>query len=474
MADLDLCYLSATDALTKFRALTLSPVELLDALIERAEAVEPAVNALAYCHFDEARAQAKKAEARYAKTDGRLRRLEGLPLAVKEDTAIKGKRQTVGSLIFENRIAQTTDPLVERLVKAGAIIHAQTTCPEFVWPWTCTSRLHGTTRNPWNRSITSGASSGGSAAAVAAGTTTLATGSDSAGSIRMPAGMCGIVGYKAPYGRNPQSPELSFDAFMHHGPMTRTLADAALMQDVTSGYHPLDHASLRQRVKLSGKGGDVKGLTIAYSIDMDAHEVSEDVRANTLAAVAILRDAGASVEEVATPWAAEIFAKAYFWGNLIYADEFSDAVMRFPHLVCDYTVGIARRNEATTPAMFHDLMTAAGRAWTEFGPLLERVDAFLAPTVATTEFPAEAPDDELCLSVNGKPKTTNDVVMTWYFDVFSRCPALAVPSGFAANGVPTGVELVARSYDDAAVFRVAGELERQMPLYHSAQTRPAL
>ena len=156
MADLDLCYLSATDALTKFRALTLSPVELLDALIERAEAVEPAVNALAYCHFDEARAQAKKAEARYAKTDGRLRRLEGLPLAVKEDTAIKGKRQTVGSLIFENRIAQTTDPLVERLVKAGAIIHAQTTCPEFVWPWTCTSRLHGTTRNPWNRSITSG------------------------------------------------------------------------------------------------------------------------------------------------------------------------------------------------------------------------------------------------------------------------------------------------------------------------------
>ncbi len=474
MTDLDLCYLSGTEALARFRERSLSPVELLDALIARAEAVEPTVNALAYCHFDEARAAAKKAEARYMKTDGRLRRLEGLPLAVKEDTAIKGKRQTVGSLIFENRIAEITDPMVERLVKAGAVIHAQTTCPEFVWPWTCTSRLHGTTCNPWNPEITSGASSGGSAAAVAAGTTTLATGSDSAGSIRMPAGMCGVVGYKPPYGRNPQSPELSLDAFMHHGPMTRTLADAALMQDITSGYHPLDHATIRQRVKLSGNAGDVKGLKIAYSVDMDAHEVSDDVRANTLATVEMLRDAGASVEEVATPWAAEIFAKAFFWGNLIYANEFADAVERFPHLVCDYTVGITARNVATTPAMFHDLMTAAGKAWTEFGPLLERVDAFLAPTVATTEFPAEAPDDEPCLSVNGKPQTTNDVIMTWYFDVFSRCPALAVPSGFAANGVPTGVELVARTYDDATVFRVAAELERQMPLYHSAQTRPAL
>ena len=474
MADLDLCYLSATEALARFRDHSLSPVELLDALIERAEAVEPTVNALAYCHFDEARAQAKKAEARYMKTDGRLRRLEGLPLAVKEDTAIKGKRQTVGSLIFENRIAETTDPLVERLVKAGAIIHAQTTCPEFVWVWTCTSRLHGTTRNPWNPEITSGASSGGSAAALAAGTTTLATGSDSAGSIRVPAGMCGVVGYKAPYGRNPQSPELSFDAFMHHGPMTRTLADAALMQDITSGHHPLDHATVRRRVKLSGQGGDVKGLTIAYSLDFGVHEVSPDVRANTLAAVAMLRDAGAVMEEVETPWAPEIFAKASFWGDLIYADEFADTVTRFPHLVCDYTTKTARHTAGVTPAMFHDLMIAAGNAWTELGPLLERVDAFLAPTVATTEFPAETPDCEPCLTVNGKKLTTHDVQMTWYFDVFSRCPALAVPSGFAANGVPTSVELVARTYDDAAVFRVAAELERRMPLYGSAQTRPAL
>ena len=112
-----------------------------------------------------------------------------------------------------DNIADHTNPSVERLMRAGAIVHALTTCPEFVWPWTCTSNLHGVTRNPWNTAMTSGASSGGADAASASGTTTLATGSDSAGSIRMPAAMCGIAGYKAPYGRNPGSPEVAMDPF---------------------------------------------------------------------------------------------------------------------------------------------------------------------------------------------------------------------------------------------------------------------
>ncbi|MBT6202486.1 MAG: amidase, partial [Rhodospirillaceae bacterium] len=192
MIDLDLCYLSATRALDLFRARELSPVDLLLEQIKRAEAVEPVVNALAYTFFDEALDAARKAEARYMKTDGRLRKLEGLTLAVKEDTAVKGRPRTFGSLIFKNNIADHTNPSVERLMRSGAIVHALTTCPEFVWPWTCTSNLHGVTRNPWNTEITSGASSGGAAAASASGTTTLATGSDSAGSIRMPAAMCGI------------------------------------------------------------------------------------------------------------------------------------------------------------------------------------------------------------------------------------------------------------------------------------------
>ncbi len=474
MIDPDLCYLSAADALARFRERSLSPVELLAAQIERADAVEPKVNGLAYRYFDEAMAKAKRAEARYMKTDGRLRRLEGLPLAVKEDTAVKGKPLTVGSLIFKDQIADYTDPSVERLVKAGAIVHAQTTCPEFVWPWTCRSKLHGVTRNPWNLEVTPGASLGGAGASLAAGTTTLATGADSGGSIRVPASMCGIVGYKPPYGRNPQSPHLSLDAFMHLGPMTRTPADAALMQNVMSGHHPLDQATVRERVKLPADPGRVAGLNIAYSVDLDVHEIADDVRANTLAAVGRLRDAGATVEEVATPWAPEISAKSSFWGDMIYADEFAAAVREAPHLVCDYTKVFAETHAKVTPAMFHDLLKSAGRAWLEFGPLLERYDAFICTTVGSTDIAAEASNHEPCISVNGKRLYPNDVIMTWYFNVFSRCPALAVPSGFAANGVPTGIEVIARSYDDAAVFRVAAELERRMPLYRSAKTRPTL
>ncbi len=474
MADLDLCYLSAADALARFRNRSLSPVDLLAALIERTDSVEPKVNGLAYHYFDEAMDKAKKAEARYMKTDGRLRRLEGLPLAVKEDTAIKGKPLTVGSLVFKDRIADYTDPSIERLVRAGAIIHAQTTCPEFVWPWTCRSKLHGVTRNPWNLEITSGASSGGSAAALAAGTTTLATGTDSAGSIRMPASLCGVVGYKPPYGRNPQSPHLNLDMFMHLGPMTRTLADAALMQNVMSGHHSLDQASVRERVRLAAEPAGVEGLNAAYSVDLGVHEIAGDVRANTLGVVETLREAGATVEEVATPWAAEISAKASFWGDMLYVDEFTAAVRDYPHLVCDYTKAFAAANARVTPAMFHDLMKSAGRAWLELGPMLERYDAFICTTVGSTEIDAETPDHEPSLTVNGKRLYLNDVILTWYYDVFSRVPALAVPSGFAANGVPTGVQVIARTFDDPAVFRVAAALERRRPLYGSSETRPVL
>ena len=474
MTDLDLCYMSATEALARFRDRSLSPVELLTALIERAQAVEPSIKAFAWCHFEEALAAARKAEARYMKTDGRLRRLEGLPLAVKEDTAIKGKRLSLGSLIFKDQIADHTNPSVERLLRAGAILHAQTTCPEFVWPWTCTSRLHGITRNPWNLEITSGASSGGSAAALAAGSTTLATGTDSAGSIRMPAGMCGVIGFKPPYGRNPESPETSFDSFNHIGPMTRGLGDSVLMQNVMSGHHPRDHATLRHRMRLPQEPASVKGMKLAYSIDLETHEVDRAVRDNALAVLERLRKAGATVEEVATPWAPEVFAKAARWGNLIYADRFADAVADFPHLVCDYTKVTASETAKTTPAMFHDLLKAAGRAWSQLGPLLERYDALICPTVASAAIPADGAEWEACVPVNGTLYHPHDVVMTFYFDVFSRCPALAVPSGFAPNGVPTGVEVVGRTYDDPTAFRVAGALQRDHELYASAGTRPKL
>ena len=161
MSDTELCYLSATEAVARFRRRELSPVELMRALIARAEAVEPRVNAFADTYFDEALERARRAEAKYMK--GRVRVLEGLPLAVKDAIAIKGRVTTKGSLIYRDRVDDHTNPAIERLLRAGAILHARSTTPEFGNNWVTTSRLHGTTRSPWDTRYTCGGSSGGSA-----------------------------------------------------------------------------------------------------------------------------------------------------------------------------------------------------------------------------------------------------------------------------------------------------------------------
>ena len=229
-ADLELCYLSASEALERFRARTLSPVELLDAQIARTQAVNPKLNAITYDYFDRAREQAKKAEAKYGKTDGRLRALEGVPVAIKDFHAVKGEITTLGSKIFEDFRPDYTAPTVDRLLRAGAIMHMRSTSPEFAHSGATHSPLWGVTRNPWNLEYTPGGSSGGAGAVVAAGMATLADGTDGGGSIRIPASACGLFGYKPPFGRNPLDRDHPFETILHYGPIVRTVADAALMQ----------------------------------------------------------------------------------------------------------------------------------------------------------------------------------------------------------------------------------------------------
>lgn len=194
--DKKICYLSAIEAIERFKSRQLSPVELLKTLIDRAEKIEPQVNAFTYEYYDEAMDAARKAEQRYA--DGNPRPLEGVPLAVKDEFMIEGKITSNGSLFMQDYVAETTSPIIQRLMDAGAIVHARTATPEFSISPTTFSKLWGVTRNPWNPEFTCGGSSGGSGASLAAGTTTLATGSDIGGSIRIPASLNGVVGFKAP------------------------------------------------------------------------------------------------------------------------------------------------------------------------------------------------------------------------------------------------------------------------------------
>ncbi len=241
----ELHYLTASEAIQRFRNRELSPVELLDAVLARVAVVEPAINALTEQLVEEAYAAARESEARYARADGSARPLEGVPLLVKEEQPIAGRTIEEGSLLEKGVVSEVTHPVVTRVLEAGAVVHGRTTTPEFSCAPFTHSTLWGVTRNPWDLALSPGGSSGGSGAALAAGETLLATGSDIGGSIRIPASLCGLVGFKPPFGRVPGMPPFNSDTYCADGPLGRTVADVARLQNVLAGPHPGDQASLR-------------------------------------------------------------------------------------------------------------------------------------------------------------------------------------------------------------------------------------
>ena len=469
MSDSELCYLTAADALSRFRDKSLSPVELLQALIERSETVEPVINCFADRYFGEAMAAARKAEQRYAGQGPTPRRLEGIPLAVKDDANIKGKRATQGSLLYKDHISPFTDPHVARLKRAGAIVHARTTCPEFCAAWITDSRIHGLTRCPWNTDYTPGGSSGGSAASLAAGTTILATGSDNAGSIRQPASICGVVGYKPPHGRIPTSPPYNIDTYSVVGPMTRTVSDCALMVNIMSGPDPKDLASIRNRIRLPLQAKGVAGLKIAYSIDLDYFPVHDDVRDNTERVMAALKDAGAEIENVSPGWSEDV----KHIGVIHYAHFYPGVELteRNRELLCDYSLFYAAMKHDRVREDYRAVVEITAKMYQSLGPILRRCDAFICPTVATPSIPAAMRPNEIINIAGREVDADYGWCMTYPFNMLGQLPALAVPSGVSASGVPTGVQIVGRPFDDASVFRVAQGLEQNRPWGYESPSR---
>jgi Asp-tRNA(Asn)/Glu-tRNA(Gln) amidotransferase A subunit family amidase len=478
MTNDDLCYLTAGEALGLFERRELSPLELMRALIDRSEKVNPKINCWSERYFDEALAKAKAAEARYIKASPRPRPLEGVPIAVKDAQRVNGRRTTQGSLILKDHVDDRSDPMIERLEKAGAIIHARTTTPEFCLSGVCHSRIWGVTRNPWNLEYGPGGSSGGSGAALAAGLTPLATGTDIGGSIRIPASACGVVGFKPPHGRNPDGPPANLDRFNHCGPMTRSIADAALMQSITAGPHPLDHDSLRGRVRLPDKAGAIKGLKIAWSADLGYMQVEEEVRRNMLAALDVLRARGAVTEEVALGWTGEIEKAAMHWYNTMHFGR-QTVWWKKTHagLMTDYALKLAEAIEKTTGIDdVHKAFEAAHLMYQAIGPVLQSHDVFICPTLAVPAVLAEHDPWDEDFRINGiKVDPEYGWVLTHHFNMLHNCPVISVPSGFASNGVPTGIQIVGRTFEDGRVFRAALAYEAASGgWYREPASRPVL
>ena len=470
----DLCYLSASEARRLFRSRKLSPVELMQAVIDQADKVEPSINAFAETHYDAALASARAAEAVFMSSSGSARELEGIPVAVKEEAPIAGQKNTLGCLALKDEVADHTAVFVQRILDAGGIVHARTTTPEFSCAPVTWTRLWGVTRNPWNLDFSPGGSSGGSGASLAAGSTTLATGSDIGGSIRMPASMCGVVGFKPPYGRVPEVEIFNLDHYCHEGPLARTVDDCALLENVIAGPHPSDIASLRPKLEIPDEQPGIAGMRIAMSPDLNCYTIDADVAQNFRDAVERLRSAGAVVEEVSLPWEkATIERAAQIHFGMIFGPSIKSLYESSGDLFTSYARSFYRESLEIGKDDFVDGLLLEGRIYEPLGNVLERFDALVCPTFPVPALPAEY-DNEPTMIGGRMTENWIDVLMTVPFNITSRCPVMSVPSGRARDGVPTGMSIVGRTYDDSTVFQVARAYERVQPWLDSPERRPVV
>ncbi|MDB4230065.1 amidase, partial [Paracoccaceae bacterium] len=455
MSDNELCYMTADEAISAFKAKTLSPVELVDAVIDQSEKVNDTVNAFTYTFFDEARAKAKLAEKNYANGE-KTGDLEGLPIGIKDESGIKGQPLSKGSLIYKDYIAEDTSPVNQRVLDAGGIVHARTATPEFSCAGFTWSRLWGITRNPWNTNFTSGGSSGGSSASLASGTSTICTGSDIGGSIRIPASTCGLVGYKPPYGRNPEEAVFNLDFYCHTGPLARSVKDAIRLQNVMCGPSPKDIATLRPKLVLPYEYQPIKDWKIAYSPNLGCFEVDPEVEKNTLASLEVFKSLGATIEEVDLSWGPEVLEAGLAYLGHIFGAAMQDELERHADQLTPYARAFAEESLNSTPSDFLGSLDIAYQMYSTLGPILEEYNILICPTTAIPAVPADFDSTKDELKINGKD--VNKMLgwcMTTPFNTMSRCPVLTVPSGQASNGVPTGIQIVGRTYCDEDVFQAA-------------------
>ncbi|MBG6214000.1 MAG: amidase [Cryobacterium sp.] len=463
----DLHYLGASEALGLFRSRELSPVELLEAVLQRIDAVNPQVNALTEQLVDEARESARNAERQY-RVGGTVAPLLGLPVAAKEKHSLAGHVLSNGLVAQRQVVARANHPVISRIRSAGGIVHTRTTTPEFCCATVTHSPLWGVTRNPFNLELSPGGSSGGSGAALAAGFAPLATGSDIAGSTRLPAAFTGTVGFKAPYGRVPGVAPLSADHYRGDGPMSRSVADTALLANIMAGQHSGDHTSLATAAPLPGEWASVAGLRIALCIRLGDYLVDPDVEANTRAVAAALEGAGAIVEEVELPWTtAEIHRVSFTHFGHILGPAMEDETRAARSQLAAYTVQfMADARAAAAGTRFLDGLTAETRMQGELAAVMTGFDTLICPTSAIAALKADGHYLDGISAGGEHLEHYWQAHMTVPFNIANRCPVLAVPSGMADCGIPTGVQIVGHPFDDDTVFRIGATVEIVRPWAH--------
>jgi aspartyl-tRNA(Asn)/glutamyl-tRNA(Gln) amidotransferase subunit A len=454
MAD-DIAFLGATRLLELYRTKALSPVTVVSESLARLERYEGGLNAFVLYDPESALAAARASEARWQKgTPQGL--LDGIPVAIKDTQLTRGWPRLVGSRTIDPHQAWNEDaPSTARLRAQGAVFIGKTTTPEFGWKGATDSPLTGITRNPWNLERTPGGSSGGSAAAVLAGISPLAVGTDAGGSIRIPASFCGIFGLKPTFGKVALYPPSAFGDVAHVGPMTRNVADAALMLDAMKGPDSRDWFSLPDdgiSHRDAARHGSLKGKRIALSPTLGYAEPAPVVRAAVERAAAVFAELGAVVEP-ADPFAEsplpifETLALGGFWA-LLRAQRPDQVAVMDPALVA-----VCRRGEAVTQEQYIAAIgkrVALGAALRRF---FDRYDLLLSPTMPIPAAYAEERDDDVPHAGN----SWSWVVYTYPFNL-TKNPSASIPCGFA-DGLPLGLQVTGPLFADLAVLQACHAYE---------------
>ncbi|MCA3264034.1 MAG: amidase [Telmatospirillum sp.] len=454
----DLTLLSAQTLVAGYASRSFSPVEVTTACLAKIERLNPVYNAFCLVDAEAALAQARSSTARWL-AGTQHGPIDGVPTSIKDLIWVKGWPTLRGSKLLAGTPAADADaPSVERLRAAGAVFLGKTTTPEFGWKGIGDSPLTGITRNPWDQSKTAGGSSAGAAVAAALGMGALHVGTDGGGSIRMPAGFCGIFGIKPTFGRVPAYPASPVGLLAHIGPMTRTVDDAALMMAAMAARDSRDVYSLPDDptswTDVRDKG--LAGLRIGFSPALGGAKVDGEIAAAVAKAAALLADLGATVE-MAEPGLGDLRDAFYrLWTGGI-----SRALQAYPPArwtECD--PGLVASTKAGLGLSAFDFLAAdamrvrAGEAMAKFH---EAYDLLLTPQLPITAFAAgqdvATPDQSYW--IDWTP-------FTYPFNM-TRQPAASVPIGLHSNGLPMALQLVGRLYEDRTVLRAAYAFERAQP-----------
>jgi aspartyl-tRNA(Asn)/glutamyl-tRNA(Gln) amidotransferase subunit A len=451
----DLTQASAAELSGLYRTRAASPVEATTAILARAEAVNPRVNALTLVDAEPALAAARESEARWTRGQP-LSPLDGVPVSIKELVRAKRWPSSMGSLLTDKSPATEDAPAVARLREAGAIVYAQNTSPEYGFKGVTDSPLHGITRNPWNLERTPGGSSGGSGAAVAAGLGPLAVGTDGGGSVRIPSAFCGLVGLKATYGRIPAWPPSMHGDLANTGPMTRTTLDCALMLNQMSRPDARDPFPAQSEDKDYTIGLDrgVKGLKIGLVMKFGDVFLDQEVEAGVSAAAKTLQDLGAIVEPITPPTtsaqAGGVFVVHWFSAlqRLLQLYPAEKHAQFDPQLLQNAKVG-----EAYSVQTLVDAMVARREMSTAWNLLLTDYDLVISPTLNVLAFPVGQPFPD---GADGAPNYgwSNTALFN-----LTRHPAITTPTALGPTGLPIGLQVVAAHYRDDLVLRASAALE---------------